>query len=80
MLPEFAKVAPPGEAVKVQLPVEGKPLKATLPVVVKQSGCVIEPVVGDAGSTHDEVVKLPASKYTTASYAASSTSVIINFI
>jgi len=42
-------VAPPGEAVTVQIPDGGKSLKATLPVEVEQVGCVTVPIVGATG-------------------------------
>src|SRR5664280_1367711 len=43
-------VEPPGDAVTVQAPVDGKPLKATLPVASAQVGWVIVPTVGAAGT------------------------------
>ena len=51
LLPVPLVVAPPGLAVKVQLPVEGNPLNTTLPVVRAQVGCVMVPTVGAAGIT-----------------------------
>ena len=42
-------VAPPGDAVTVQDPLAGKPLKPTLPVAVEQVGCVIAPTTGAVG-------------------------------
>ena len=54
--PETVVVAPvpvlltaPGLRVSVQVPVEGKPLKATLPVGVAQVGGVMLPTIGAAG-------------------------------
>src|SRR5664280_110532 len=43
-------VEPPGDAVTVQAPVDGKPLKATLPVASAQVGWVIVPTVGAPGA------------------------------
>ncbi len=40
---------PPGDAVTVQLPLDGRPLKATLPVAVAQVGWVIVPTTGADG-------------------------------
>lgn len=62
VVPEPVIVAPPGLAVTVQAPVEGKFDKATVPVGVGHVGCVIVPIVGAAGFVQDKVVKLPASK------------------
>ena len=45
MVPELDKL-PDGVPVTVQLPDEGKPLKATLAVAVPHVGCVIVPTVG----------------------------------
>ena len=42
-------VAPPGEAVKTQIPDAGKSLNTTLPVETEQVGWVIAPTVGAAG-------------------------------
>ena len=42
-------VVPPGSAFTVQLPVEGKPLKATLPVGTAHVGCVMVPTIGAVG-------------------------------
>jgi hypothetical protein len=42
-------VAPPGDRVKVQVPLAGKPLKITLPVAKAQLGWVIVPTVGAVG-------------------------------
>ena len=44
-------VEPPGLAVTVQVPLAGKPLKATLPVAVLHVGCVIVPTIGAVGVT-----------------------------
>ena len=38
LVPEPVVVVPPGERVKVQEPVAGKPLKTTLPVAKAQVG------------------------------------------
>ena len=40
----------PGVLVNVQVPVAGKPLKATLPVATLHVGCVIVPTVGAEGA------------------------------
>jgi hypothetical protein len=42
-------VVPPGERVRVQVPVAGKPDKTTLPVETEQVGCVMVPGTGAAG-------------------------------
>jgi hypothetical protein len=42
-------VVPPGERVRIQVPVAGKPDKVTLPVETAQVGCVTVPTVGAAG-------------------------------
>ena len=39
----------PGVLVNVQVPLDGKPLKTTLPVAVAQVGCVMVPTVGAVG-------------------------------
>ena len=63
-------VAPPGDRVKVQVPLAGKPFKITLPVARAQVGWVIVPTVGavgvagwalittlaEAGETHPEAL------------------------
>ena len=55
-------VAPPGKAVTVQSPAEGRPDNWTEAVGVEHVGCVISPNVGAEGSVHDRVAKLPASR------------------
>jgi hypothetical protein len=62
VVPLPANVAPPGLAVTVQDPDDGKLDKATVPVGVGQVGCVIVPIVGAGGFVQETVVKLPASK------------------
>jgi hypothetical protein len=42
-------VNPPGDEVIVQVPVDGNPLKTTVPVGDKQEGCVIAPITGAVG-------------------------------
>jgi hypothetical protein len=42
-------VTSPGERVRNQLPVEGKPLNATLPAAKAQVGCVMVPITGAVG-------------------------------
>lgn len=50
-------VVPPGSAFTVQFPVEGKPLKATLPVGTAQVvGCLMVPIIGVGGG--DESTKM----------------------
>ena len=49
VVPDPVKVAAPGDAVTVQLPEAGNPLKLTDPVGVKQDGCVIVPITGAVG-------------------------------
>jgi hypothetical protein len=43
-------VTNPGVLVKVQVPLDGKPLNTTLPVVVAHVGCVMVPTVGALGA------------------------------
>ena len=50
MVPAPVMVLPPGLTVKVQVPVEGKPLSATDPVAVAQVGWVIVPTTGAVGA------------------------------
>ena len=40
----------PGVLVNVQVPLDGKPLKTTLPVAVAQVGCVMVPTMGADGA------------------------------
>jgi hypothetical protein len=42
-------VVPPGDRVKVHVPVDGNPLRTTLPVADAQVGCVIVPKTGAVG-------------------------------
>ena len=70
LIPEPVVVVPPGVRVKVHVPVAGKPLRITLPVVRAQVGWVIVPTVGavgvagwalittlaEAGETHPEAL------------------------
>ena len=41
----------PGVLVRVQVPLEGRPLIATLPVDTEQVGCVMVPTMGAVGVT-----------------------------
>ena len=41
---------PLGEPVIVHVPLDGKPLNATLPVATVHVGCVIVPIVGAVGT------------------------------
>jgi hypothetical protein len=50
-------VVPPGVLVNVQVPVDGKPLKTTLPVDITHVGCVI--VTGEGAAGNALTVKLP---------------------
>jgi hypothetical protein len=43
-------VVPPGVRVTVHVPVEGNPLRFTLPVARVQVGCVIKPIIGARGT------------------------------
>ena len=54
--PVPVRVVPPGSAVTVQLPVEGNPLKFTLPVAKEQVGCVMFTISGVGGG--DESTKM----------------------
>ena len=51
--PAPVEVAPPGNLVNIQVPVEGKPLNATLPVAMVQVGEVIVPIIGAVGQQRD---------------------------
>jgi hypothetical protein len=48
-VPVPVEIIPPGFLVKVHVPVDGKPLNATLPVETVQVGCVTVPVTGGSG-------------------------------
>ena len=49
VVPEPVEVVPPGEAVTVQVPEAGRPLKVTDPVGVAHVGCVTVPGTGAVG-------------------------------
>ena len=49
LVPVPVVVVPPGERVKVHVPLAGNPLKTTLPVAKVQVGWVIIPTVGAVG-------------------------------
>jgi hypothetical protein len=49
LVPVPVVVIPPGVQVSVHIPVDGKPLKTTLPVGIKQVGLVIVPTTGAEG-------------------------------
>jgi hypothetical protein len=51
VVPVPVVVTPPGERVNVHVPVDGKPLRTTLPVETVHVGWVIVPIVGAAGVT-----------------------------
>jgi len=55
-VPEPEIVSPPGEAVIVQVPVDGNPFKTTDPVDVAQVGCVIVPMTGAEGPPDTELI------------------------
>jgi hypothetical protein len=50
LVPVPVVVTPPGLRVNVHVPVEGKPLRATLPVETLQVGCVTVPTEGGVGA------------------------------
>ena len=50
LVPEPVEVVPPGDLVKVQVPVVGNPFKTTLPVATAHVGCVMLPNVGAEGA------------------------------
>ena len=50
LVPEPVVVVPPGDLVRVQVPVEGNPDKTTLPVATLQVGWVMVPRVGADGA------------------------------
>ena len=50
LVPEPVDVVPPGDIVKVHVPVEGNPFKTTLPAAKAQVGWVIVPTVGAVGA------------------------------
>jgi hypothetical protein len=49
LVPVPVVVAAPGNRVITQVPVDGKPLKTTLPVGTANVGCVIVPITGAEG-------------------------------
>jgi len=49
LTPEPVVVVPPGVLVSVHVPLAGRPLIITLPVVTAQVGCVIVPITGAVG-------------------------------
>ena len=49
LVPVPVVVVPPGERVRVHVPLAGNPLRITLPVAKAQLGCVIVPTVGAVG-------------------------------
>ena len=49
VVPVPVDVVPPGDLVKVHVPVAGNPFKTTLPFGNAQVGCVIVPIVGAVG-------------------------------
>ena len=51
LIPDPVVIVPPGFLVSVQLPVDGSPLSATLPVDNAQVGCVMVPITGAVGVT-----------------------------
>ena len=50
LVPVPVVVVPPGDLVKVHVPVAGNPLRTTLPVAKAQVGWVIVPTVGAVGA------------------------------
>ena len=50
LVPEPVVFVPPGERVRVHVPLAGNPLKTTLPVAKAQVGWVIVPTVGAVGA------------------------------
>ena len=51
LVPVPVVVVPPGFLVRVQVPVDGSPLKFTLPVARLQVGWVMAPTIGAVGVT-----------------------------
>lgn len=49
VVPVPGVVIPPGLRVTVQVPLDGSPLSATLPVETAQVGCVMVPITGAVG-------------------------------
>ena len=56
LVPVPLVVAPPGLAVRVQVPDAGSPVKNTLPVVTLQVGWVIVPTPGASGVTRGRFI------------------------
>lgn len=50
LVPVPVVVTPPGDLVKVHVPVDGNPLKTTLPVATVHVGWVIAPTTGGVGA------------------------------
>ena len=57
LVPVPEVVVPPGVLVSVHVPVDGRPLRTTLPVDTAQVGCVMVPIVG--------AVMIPSAWFTT---------------
>ena len=49
LVPEPVVIIPPGDRVRVQVPVEGRPFKIILPVDTVQVGSMIVPITGAPG-------------------------------
>jgi hypothetical protein len=72
LVPVPVVVVPPGVLVSVHVPVDGRPLRITLPVGVEQFGLVIVPTIGAAGvdglvfmTTLDEVGEIHPDAFVT---------------
>jgi len=50
LVPEPVIVAPPGDRIRVQFPVDGNPDNIALPVDIEHVGCVIIPITGALGT------------------------------
>ena len=56
--PDPVEVVPPGDLVKVQVPVEGKLLITTPPVETAQVGCEIVPIAGAEGASGTALITI----------------------
>ena len=56
LVPEPVVITAPGVRVRVQMPLAGRPLSATLPVAIAQVGLVIVPTTGAAGMAFTVIV------------------------
>lgn len=49
LVPEPVVITPPGDRIRLHIPVEGNPFKIILPVDTEQVGWIMEPITGALG-------------------------------